>query len=131
MHYSNTKFYQKIKSSLSNCNGILEKMFDAKSPEEILILLDLCHFRKGDLDHVSLILLGEAISEYHKDDRLLEILIELVEKNEIFDSVFKMKSFWNLCGMWIRKNYAKKDKTRFQRLSILMGIGGRKSVSCN
>ena len=127
MHYTNTKFYQKIKSSLSNCNGILEKMVNAKSPEEILIFLDLCHFKKEDLNHLFLILLGEAILEVHHDDRLLEILIELAENHPTFDSVFKTKSFWNLCGMWIRKNYTKKDKTRFQKLSILMGIGGRKA----
>ena len=127
MHYTNTKFYQKIKSSLSNCNGILEKMVNAKSPEEILILLDLCHFKKEDLNHLFLILLGEAILEVHHDDKLLEILIDLAENHQAFDSVFKTKSFWNLCGMWIRKNYTRKDKTRFQKLSILMGTGGRKA----
>jgi hypothetical protein len=127
MHYSNTKFFQRIKSSLSNCNGILEKMFNAKSPEEILILLDLCHFKKDDIDHLFLILLGEAILEVHHDDRLLEILIDLAENHQTFDSVFRTKSFWNICGMWIRKNYTKKDKTRFQKLSVLMGIGGRKA----
>ncbi len=127
MHYSNTKFYRRIKSSLSNCNGLVEKMVNSKSPEEILILLDLCHFKKEDIDHLFLILLGEAILEVNHDDRLLEILIELAENREIFDSVFKTKSFWNMCGMWIRKNYTKKDKTRFQKLSILMGIGGRKA----
>lgn len=131
MQFSNTSFFYKIKSSLSNCNGLIEKMTNASSPEEILILLDLYHFKKGDLEHLFLILLSEALSEHSKNDRLLEILIELVEKHELFDSVFQLKSFWNLCGMWVKKNYMKKDKTKYQKLAILMGIGGRKTIFRN
>jgi len=116
--------YQRFTKSVRNTENdasMLDDISTSSTYGEFRLKMDLYCFDKDRFDKDRfIVILGYSLAGSDDNYKTIEFLLKLSEESDCFKEIFESKTFWSICGKWIRHNYSKKDKRKMIYLIRLM-----------